>query len=454
MAATDKQVAQVMERMQQITIPPERFHWDLTVLLLHPFVFWRDPAEPAVGALGGPAIAVPAALTPVHGESIEEVGCLFGTIPETMFTARMQVAILHRGYVDALDRPSMFQLIVEPLARAYAVQKLIPRIFVIPALRHYRDELFDWLCTDHADTAVACSGVQVWNRPVDDVLRAKAEHASLLRQCKFQLATDCATAHNLPPRTVPPLFAIPDHVQKVFARTAADATLAITRMTQQATNDKQTVIAFDCERVHAGKNTGKKRKGAPGAGAATAVGAGAQAPQGQATHTEPADADDGRRLVQLANNQQAVAFDLRAIREDQPDFTLADSIQGLLKNVHTVLVFGGGDEEDALDFFGQLPQGVHFLDLQALYVKTQLAQPTRLPFIGPKPALARVCNAVLGMPIDKSLQAGPWDGDLDGDEGALHERVVYAVLDSYVLIALWAAIDALTDAHQNDATVG
>eukprot|EP00961_Rhodomonas_salina_P250528 3386768-Rhodomonas_salina.1 len=60
------------------------------------------------------------------------------------------------------------------------------------------------------------------------------------------------------------------------------------------------------------------------------------------------------------------------------------------------------------------------------------------------------------MPIDKSLQAGPWGGDLNGDEetGAWHERVVYAVLDSYVLIALWAAIDALTDAHQNDATVG
>eukprot|EP00961_Rhodomonas_salina_P215204 2906741-Rhodomonas_salina.1 len=110
-AATAKQVAQVMQHMQQITIPPERFHWDLSVLLLHPFIFWQDPGEPAVGALrggaagaairggeaepgvgalGGPAIAVPAALTPVHCKSIEEVGCLIGTIPETMFTARMQ----------------------------------------------------------------------------------------------------------------------------------------------------------------------------------------------------------------------------------------------------------------------------------------------------------------------------------------------------------------------------
>eukprot|EP00961_Rhodomonas_salina_P036020 484400-Rhodomonas_salina.1 len=99
-------------------------------------------------------------------------------------------------------------------------------------------------------------------------------------------------------------------------------------MTQQATNDKQTVIGFDCESMHSGKNTAKKRKGAPGAGAAKAVGAGTQAPQGQATHTEPADADDGSCRV---------AFDLRAILEDQPGFTLSDSIQGLLENVQTVL---------------------------------------------------------------------------------------------------------------------
>eukprot|EP00961_Rhodomonas_salina_P288251 3895116-Rhodomonas_salina.6 len=86
---------------------------------------------------------------------------------------------------------------------------------------------------------------------------------------------------------------------------------------------------------------------------------------------------------------------------------IAELFTGLLVTVQTVLVFKDTDKDNASDFFQVGPMlaiaGVHFIDIQVLYVKMQLKHPGRFPFIGLKQALAHVCKEALGMPINKAL---------------------------------------------------
>eukprot|EP00961_Rhodomonas_salina_P017076 229826-Rhodomonas_salina.2 len=142
--------------------------------------------------------------------------------------------------------------------------------------------------------------------------------------------------------------------------------------------------------------------------------------------TEDAGGDEGmtkddlrqHRLVQLAawSSSEGYIFDC------------------LLGTFKTVLAFCSTDATDAQKVLGAL-DGVTWVDVQAACVKVQnLKVEQSWPFLGPTPSLAHVCTQILGHPIDKSNQMGPWNGDLD------QERILYAWLDSYVLLQLWKKI--------------
>ena len=111
----------------------------------------------------------------------------------------------------------------------------------------------------------------------------------------------------------------------------------------------------------------------------------------------------------------------------------------------TVLVFGESEAGEVRDFVGEAPLPVRFVDIQAVYVERrsllQQADPNRFGYIGRKPSLAHVCDQVLGKPIDKTLQEGPWDTPFrHAEPGKFDARIEYALLDSYVLILLWDAL--------------
>eukprot|EP00961_Rhodomonas_salina_P040077 538683-Rhodomonas_salina.1 len=120
--------------------------------------------------------------------------------------------------------------------------------------------------------------------------------------------------------------------------------------------------------------------------------------------------DDWHALIQLANRERAVAFDVVAIRNAGGDLPV--QLRQLLLSCTSciVLVFGRTDEDE-----------------------------------------------VLGRPIDKSLQRGPWqDPFRDVQTGLMDRHVSYALLDSYVLIPLWDAmrepdVGAASDSTRGDA---